>query len=499
MSDAQEKKQYLKYISFETSEEKNVISWKVFWAAILTVFLIANAPPRKLIAGLHAVLPGLDKLTVDFLLSEILIPLKAILFFLAFLVLAYPVAVSLIRPAELWRELGKRKVALSAFFIFVFLSFLTVPYECADNVSSSFGLSGLGRHYGNMSLSPFSMDLDYCYGRLLKPAVAYFLQMKGLMLFYVFSLICTYLLILVSLVFLESKISDETDPGRFPDKPLYTQKRFWAYVSVMTSTYVMTCFQWPGYPEQFAFILILLMASVPMNSQARLGSLVLCLISHDASVFSLTAMVLFCFPKKEKVPAFLAIAFFYAILFASYRFSVLSALAGHGSLARGVVWRFVFQRPVLVLKGAFFTYKLYWIIFLYAACRLWFQNGRGMLAAIASIVFLSGLSIFLGWDTTRLLGFGFLGILIALCFLINQFGSWPKLHRYALISLMIINIFMPSYNQYMRKWCKKMLPYDAPNCSRYPYPGLYGQIDKAAIKLWVKIKGGAGPRSGEAA
>ena len=56
-----------------------------------------------------------------------------------------------------------------------------------------------------MSVAPFQEGDPLYYKRLLKPAIAHFVHLDGYVLYYLFSLICTYILIFLTVAFLESK------------------------------------------------------------------------------------------------------------------------------------------------------------------------------------------------------------------------------------------------------------------------------------------------------
>ena len=126
--------------------------------------------------------------------------------------------------------------------------------------------------FGEMSIAPFASNNDISlWPVLFKPALANYLHMDGFAQYYVFTLASTsYPPIFFTLTFLESKIAIETVPGHIAEIPSRKVRAF-VYVSAMTSTFIMSSFQSPGKVDHIVFILILLMACIPMTPLSRLG------------------------------------------------------------------------------------------------------------------------------------------------------------------------------------------------------------------------------------
>jgi hypothetical protein len=256
-------------------------------------------------------------------------------------------------------------MAGSAFLLCVALSIFAVPY---GNPNGPFnhraGLAGLGVFFGEMSVAPFESNSDVVYGRLLKPAIAHFIHLDGYVRYYLFSLVCTYILVFLTLVFLESKSSADD----FEAHPTSRQsiQRGLISVSVMTSSFIMTSFQSPGKVDHLVFIFMLLMACIPMTRQARLGLLALSMLTHEAIALAFVPIIACWFPKEEKPQALLVIGLFYAVMAVSYGFHPSQALEGHGSTVdEGSVWQVIAAYPGYYLLGLFFSYKLLWIVFFY--------------------------------------------------------------------------------------------------------------------------------------
>src|SRR5215510_349940 len=87
---------YSRYVLFDKSENKDVIPHKVFWIAIFIVFLIANAPPKRISPVLAGVLQFIPETFISCLFHQsqdlqqisnnivflLVAPLKELLFFI---------------------------------------------------------------------------------------------------------------------------------------------------------------------------------------------------------------------------------------------------------------------------------------------------------------------------------------------------------------------------------------------------------------------------------
>jgi hypothetical protein len=88
----------------------------------------------------------------------------------------------------------------------------------------------------------------------------------------VLSLLCTYALIFLTLVFLESKLGVQWVGEKIRENSMSPNIKWLVKLSVLTSSFVLVSFQRPGFPEQLVFILALLMASLPMTPKHALAS-----------------------------------------------------------------------------------------------------------------------------------------------------------------------------------------------------------------------------------
>jgi hypothetical protein len=483
---------YARNLLFRTLEDKEVVPQKLFWTAVFSAFVIANAPTAKISAAVLRVLEALPNALSKNLLSlspdmqrasqqitgHVFVPLKELLFLLSLMIIAYPIIRCVSKSRDFWRRVGNKQIVLPALALFLGLSFLVFPYSYPRGLHSHpSGLAGMGEWFGQMSAGPFQENNPMISKRLLKPAIAHFIHLDGYLRYYFFSLICTYILILLTVVFLESRLLPATsqEDHHLPS-PRPTVK-WLIYFSAMTSSFILTDFQWPGYSDQLSFILLLLMAIIPMTPQARLATIALGLVNHDGIVLAFVPVFLCCFPKTERVPAVLEVGLFYVIVAASYGFSVHKGLQVQQTFSdsgSGFVWEAVLGNPGFFLASLFFTYKLLWIAPAVAVAMLWNQKDKATSAAIVGITFFPVVLTLIAWDTTRVAGFGWLGLLIAVGVLLREWSRQPKAYHYALLALISANLLIPSYNVVLGF---------KDSFSKYPYPGFYMVLDSTARRL----------------
>jgi hypothetical protein len=485
---------------FETAENAPTISWKLLWMAIVVAFVIANAPPKRispLIVGMLQAVPetwvadlidGRDmKVVADLVVMPLVASIKKFLFALSLIVIGYPIIGALGRSGLFWKRLGLKRLALSAAVMFLLLSTMTLPYAIGPYglPPKQSGLAGLGFWFGEMSLAPFSFDVDVYYGRLLKPALAHYTHLSGYARYHLFSLACTYLLIFLTLTFLESKLpigrtSVERRGGL--QGPL---ARWVVYFSVMTSSFIMVSFQEPGKVDDLAFIFILLMVSLPMTAQARLGLLACSLLTHESIALTLVPAIVFWFPKEEKLKALLVIGVFFVVMAGSYGFNPSHVLEGHGAvLKKGSVWKVVMEHPGYFLAGLFFTYKLWWAVLIYVLRRLWARNQVADLTALAIATCFPILLCLLAWDTTRIAGVGFLGMLMALVLFMKEGARFSPVQFRILLVAVVLNLMIPSYQIILDPPVGDGPPVYMNTHSTYPYLGLYRQIHSLIYGLF---------------
>ena len=473
---------YADNFRFRTQEGCEQVPQKLFWSAVSSLFVIANATNAKISAALAAIVDALptnltrtlfDSIDVQTTSQEItkhvLVPFKELLFLVALVILACSIGRCLMQSKVIWCRIVSRPMVLSALAMFFGLSLLVFPYSYPRGLHSHpSGLAGMGEWFGQMSVAPFQENNPMISKRLLKPALAHFFHMEGYVRYYLLSLFFTFGLILLTVGLLETRLLARTDGGSYVETPSGAVK-WLIYFSAMTSSFILTDFQWPGYSDQLSFILLLVMAITPMTPQARIATLVLCLVNHDGIALAFIPIVLCCFPRPERFIAFVTIGLFYGIAAAVYGFNVQKSLEVQQTVSSiGPVWEAAFTDPGFLLASLFFTYKLLWLAPAVAVALLWRDRDKLTAIAIIAITFLPIAFILIAWDTTRVAGFGWLGLLITFGVLLTKWHERCKSYQYGVIALVSINMLIPTYNV--------VLGFKN-SFSAYPYRGLYVLID----------------------
>ncbi len=122
----------------------------------------------------------------------------------------------------------------------------------------------------------------------------------------------------------------------------------------------------------------------------------------------------------------MVIGIFYGFMLASHGFSLLTWFQGQGAvLVTGSVWARVIQEPNIFLAGVFFTYKMFWILLLLV---IWMLRSRYNRLTLMGVGIITGFPVFLtlfAWDTTRVAGFGWMGLLMALGLFLKEQSRLP--------------------------------------------------------------------------
>lgn len=473
---------YRQYVEFPRETKSDVLPSYLIWMSVIAIYLVSNLPVDtvqdafvKILQNQYLnsavnvflststdqqIVNNLPEANTEIIINlsgkiieHFVIPLKGLIFLIALILLGYPIIASITGVSSFWKLETVRRRGILSLGLSLFLAILIFPYRFP------FGLGGMGVGYGAMSVAPFSEPYGWLHRRLLKPALAHYLNLDGLILYYVFSMVLTFILIYLTICFIEIKgLNGDFSEEQYQVKQDVSLKNKWYlriyYASILTSSYIMLNYQWPGHTEQLAFILILIAACIPLTPQGRLSVVALSMATHEGNLFSLTPIILFCFPKHEQAKNLLLIPLWIIIWLLTRGFDLTGALRGHN--ADGA-FQALLDNSSAALGGTFFAYKLLWLILVYVLYILWNQNEKKVSLAIAATV-LTPLAMVLTIDVSRNVAYGFLGILMALSILL-----WEK-DRFAsrrwLSVLILGNLICPSFLLYT-------------NTPLVTFPGLY--------------------------
>lgn len=425
----------------------------LFWTGALLLFAVVHSPPARMVYKFHL---GTE---ADWITARWWICLVAVT------VLAFQLA------PDLWRyaRANSRELLVSlgiAAVIFPLLCLLIHPFSFDPNGNVQMD-RGWGPAYANMSLNPLAENSELFYRRLLQPLFANWLHLRGIPNYLWFSLGCTLALLVAQIHFLRMRSAGALMPVN----------RVWQNAIVVlglaTCAQIMVGIEWPGYPEQLAFLFLLLPAFVPMSSAARLTAATLALAGFDGVVFPLAAIILFCFPRRDRIPGFLLIASYVFLFACTYGFRVKTPLELHETIGhRSLISDYV-NHPFIILFAIFAAYKFFWLavpISIYAANKAR-ERWRALGLLLLTFSFIP--VVLIAWDTTRLMAFSFLGLLFCIVALYQLDTVGPIVRRYILPAIGALSLLFPSYNILLIAIHHN---FDRPGTRIFREPGLYREI-----------------------
>ena len=284
-------------------------------------------------------------------------------------------------------DIPLRKIFQSSFAVF----FITGMFVIPDRL----GIMGVG--YAQMSKDPFVFHdgSNQLYQRLLMPALSYFLQLKGPALYYLFSLLVTLALIFFTLMFFEVNGVRTT---------------LLENISLAGTAFIITQFQSPGYTEQLALLIVLIVLIVPMGTLPKIAAVALALFAHEISIILFIAIAWLYFSREEKAWVGIIIAVYVSFWMMSFGFDLtkLFGVREVGGLS-GLAW--LAGHLLRELGGIAMSYKLMWLVF---GAAFFFHSAewkRLLLFVLPGIV-----ATIFAVDTTRLMAFSFPAILFALVY-----------------------------------------------------------------------------------
>lgn len=406
----------------------------MFWIAALLLFAVATTPLETALRPLAALLELVyaSPAVADFLRTisgkfashdrdgmlrlmtlTFIIPAKKIAFLVSLATLLYWPLKAMRRAP--WLLLGGRKRLWTAAAMSGVAALLIFPFP----------LRSLGDSYARMSISPFDEPAGILYRRILMPALAHITGMSGYAFYLVFALLVAVLFLYILLAWFQK--SDITLTRLF-------------LISMLTGSFFIYALQMPGYPDQLAMVFVMLSVMLPLSAPGRLSLAALALATHEASVLMLLPLAFFSFPLNERRGLLLLIAAYAAFVFAGIGFDIGKLLADHGDVGAMTPWLYFTGNPLTALAGVLAAYKLFWIVIAIGIVTAWRSGDKRFAAQILATVLLPLIIIPFAADTSRLAGFGFFGMLLAVKCVMEKKVMSPA----ATTVLALLNLFIPS-------------------------------------------------------
>ena len=415
-----------------------------FWSGAFLLLAIVHSPPARMVATFH------------FGTEPAWVLARSWICVVALVLLAFSVVPDLWRYARAhpWEIL--LSLAIGA-VIFPLLCFLIHP-AWFDGAGKLQFVRGNAPFYVAMSQDPLGNNNELFYRRLLQPLLAHWLRLDGWRRYGLFSLGCTFVLLVAQVHFLRVR------SGR----ALMPSDRLWqgaiVVLALATCAQIMIGIEWPGYPEQLAFLFLLLPAFVPMTSAARLSAATLALAGFDGVVFPLAAMILFCYPRRDRVPGCILIASYLALFAISYGFKISAAFQLHETIGPRSFMGDLVRYSNLILFGIFATYKFYWLIVPVAVLAALKQEKRRVALGLIALTFCSIPLLLIAWDVTRLTSFSFVGLLFCVIAVYEFAAVTGAVRRHLMPTVAALSLVFPSYNIFLAE--RRI----------FREPGLYRQI-----------------------
>ena len=415
--------------------------------ATAVIYTICNAPIDKVTALLDAhrwwsgrIAP--PNVPLDEFVRFFIVPLKALLFAVALVCLLVPIIRGIARGVRtIDGATLRRSVKLSLILLAVCWA-LCWPYH-----RTFWAVGNWGMYFAWMSEDPFNEPHNYFHRRLLKPALAYFLQLHGPLLYWLFSMLCAAVLSFLIVLYFEVALVRRRDDGaaRAIDRP-DPLIRALAALGVMTTNVIMLHLAAPGYVDDMLAILVMLQILLPLTLRERLCLLALAMATHEAAaVFSLGPLVLVLFPNwRQRFAGWFVMGVFFVFWLASYGMNLPAAFGVHTQFEKTDTFQVFTTHPRMVAFGVFMAHKFFWLVFL--AAILWLIARRQWIwAAVLAACTLTPLATMpIATDTSRLVGVGFAGILFSIVLLLPELRATGQ-RLFALVCLFSILVpYFPS-------------------------------------------------------
>jgi hypothetical protein len=394
------------------------------WIPIVGLFFVANigiehywTPALNLFDALRQYMPGDPELsTLDAqegaatILAQVVTPTLGLAYYGCLLILTIPLA----RPAlRTFKASVDRELCIRALWIFALLMVLVF----------SVMVESAGRSFMRFSVDPFNVETGWNYRRRLIPALAYLLQLKGIW-YHVFAHSLAALLILVVLVW-----------ARRAGMRMST----WQGVCIFSSGWVVYQMQFPGYADAAVYIILLSSLIVPMSTYGRAVCVALMLATHESIglVTSLPAIV-FVFPRREWGTHLAVIVLYFLTWLANFGFDPSQAMEAQLRIAGSTPLEHLRANPLLLPLAAVCAYKALWAFPAFAVVDFLRKRRIRDAAFVVTAIALPVGLVFLAVDASRLIGAGYLGVLVGT---VHAAERWPRRRFNAVL---IANLLLPS-------------------------------------------------------
>jgi len=390
-----------------------------YWVSVLCLFGVAQATQDRLDSALTALASlfgfGLLDSNRQALLSYAP-SLKGLLFLISLAFLLAPIA------RDMHRNLAQstlREVVSTLVLSLAALVLLGLLVFHLGNIN-------MGEGYALRSLDPFGQMADWYNRRLLMPATAHVLFFRGGWLYFAFGLLATACFLAVVQIWFR----------------VHAPLPFWQFISLCTSSFVISQFQSPGYPDILTFTFLALVMSRGFSQESKTALLVLALATHEGSLFIGTVLA-WRFLDRRHFASYMLLLFLYGLIWlAGSCFQIETLLSSHHVRGMSSI-QWVIQNPKAELLGLFVSFKVVWVlpalsVYIGIKRRQWRNVVFVSLCGCVAV-----LMTFLGVDTSRMAGWAFPAVFISLQTIHSHLA--PRQASRLLSSVFLANLLIPSF------------------------------------------------------
>jgi hypothetical protein len=358
-------------------------------------------------------------------LREMVAPIKGIFFLLAMAGSLPPLVRGILDSRAKDESVNyKRVLWTSAISLLVVGTFIT-----------SKGLSGGNLEYADQSGVIFEKGNDvWLYQRFLMPAIAYMLFFRGQFFYLAFSILCVFAMVYVAQIWFEKN---------------QIHLKYWQLISIFSAGFVFVKLQYPGSPDVFVHLFLLILFAFPLGELAQLSLVAFSLASHEASIFLFAAIAIFFKEGKLRLK-YLAVIFAYMVIWLiSIRFDITS-LVDTPQIRGFSPIGMIIANPGNALWGIFYTNKLIWLLIvaglIIVAHRWNYRTFFQILALITCGILMS----LIGADTIRMFSWSFFSIFMAVKVIYDENNS--KLFTFMNVVLILNLLVAPLYANLYWVW-----------------------------------------------